>query len=70
MTEPPWRELFPEGRTIFYEGDEPEKFAQEILAEFGFDPSADDRWAPNSFTVHRNTWMQYTEVTDGRWGLE
>jgi hypothetical protein len=49
MTEPPWREIFPEGRTIFYEGDEPEKFAQEILAEFGFDPSADDRWAPHQF---------------------
>jgi len=32
--EPTWRELFPEGRTIFYEGDDPETFAQEILADF------------------------------------
>lgn len=43
-TDTTWRELCPEGRTIFYEGDEPEKFVQEIVAEFGFDPSADDLW--------------------------
>jgi hypothetical protein len=32
---PTWRELFPEGRQIYYEGDEPDKFAHEILTEFG-----------------------------------
>jgi hypothetical protein len=34
-----WRELFPEGRHIFYEGDDPEGFCAEVRAEFGFDPS-------------------------------
>jgi hypothetical protein len=39
-----WRELRPEGREIYYEGDEPEKFVEEIKAEFGFDPSAYEFW--------------------------
>lgn len=39
-----WRELFPNGRVIIYEGDEPEWFAAAILERFGFDPSADERW--------------------------
>jgi hypothetical protein len=39
-----WRELFPAGRTIFYEGDEPCKFANYIRSEFCFDPSADPDW--------------------------
>jgi hypothetical protein len=34
-----WKRLFPEGRTIFYEGDDPEGFRQQIKAEFGFDPA-------------------------------
>ncbi len=32
-----WSELFPTGRTIFYEGDDPEGFALEIKEKFGFD---------------------------------
>jgi hypothetical protein len=39
-----WRDLFPEGRTICYEGDDPAQFCQDILREFGFDPSADAAW--------------------------
>ena len=39
-----WRELRPEGRHIFYEGDDPQKFAEEIRTEFGFDPSNDPLW--------------------------
>jgi hypothetical protein len=47
---PTFDELFPNGRHIYYEGDtaygdpSPEEFAAEILAEFGFDPSADADW--------------------------
>jgi hypothetical protein len=41
---PPWRELFPGGRCIFYEGADPDGFAREVRAEFGFDPAADPRW--------------------------
>jgi hypothetical protein len=39
-----WHDLFPEGRDIFYEGDDPAGFAAEIRAEFGFDPAADPNW--------------------------
>ena len=39
-----WQRLFPEGRCIFYEGDDPEGFAEQIKAEFGFNPREDHRW--------------------------
>ena len=39
-----WSELFPKGRHIYYEGDEPQEFAEQIRTEFGFDPSADEYW--------------------------
>jgi hypothetical protein len=39
-----WRELFPEGRVIIYDGDDPEGFAAEIKEEFGYDPSEDEGW--------------------------
>jgi hypothetical protein len=32
-----WNELFPEGRYIFYEGDDLTRFAKEIKKKFGFD---------------------------------
>lgn len=48
-TLPTWKELFPHGRFIFYEGDEPQKFVEEIRTEFGFDPSADEQlWRESS----------------------
>jgi hypothetical protein len=34
-----WSEAYPDGRTIFYEGDDPDGFAEEIQTKFGFDPS-------------------------------
>jgi hypothetical protein len=40
--EPMWSESGPEGRHIFYEGDDPETFRQQINAEFGFDPGDDN----------------------------
>lgn len=40
----PWKQLFPDGRYIFYEGDDPERFVEQIRNEFGFDPSADPDW--------------------------
>lgn len=39
-----WAKLFPRGRDIFYEGDDPDGFAEEIAATFGFDPRSDHRW--------------------------
>jgi hypothetical protein len=41
----PAQELWPEGRHIFYEGDDPDGFAAEIKKEFGFDPrESNDGW--------------------------
>lgn len=39
-----WASLFPDGRLIFYEGNHPNLFIEEIRVEFGFDPSADPEW--------------------------
>jgi len=39
-----WVDLFPGGRCIVYEGDDPSRFVREIEDEFGFDPSQDRRW--------------------------
>lgn len=33
-----WAEMMPNGRTIYYEGDDPEGFCRAIKEEFGFDP--------------------------------
>jgi len=34
-------ELFPEGRTLYYEGDDPTAFVAEMKAKFGFDPGGE-----------------------------
>jgi hypothetical protein len=34
---PTWATLFPEGRYIYYEGDDPIGFIKEIKEKFGFD---------------------------------
>ena len=34
-----WSEMFPNGRWIFYEGDDPKGFVREIKEKFGFNPS-------------------------------
>jgi hypothetical protein len=39
-----WRELHPEGMTVFYEGDDPDGFVGEIKERFGFDPSEAYWW--------------------------
>lgn len=39
-----WADLFPNGREIFYEGDDPDGFASDIAETYGFDPRTDPRW--------------------------
>ncbi len=39
-----WANLFPDGRDIFYEGDDPVGFVRQIQAEFDFSPALDPRW--------------------------
>lgn len=41
---PTWSQMFPDGRTIFYEGPDPEGFRQQVIAEFGFDPATNSTW--------------------------
>lgn len=38
-----WRGLFPNGRMLFYEGNTPEAFVEEMKSKFGFDPSVDPK---------------------------
>ena len=59
-----WSERFPYGRTIFYEGDDPEGFREEIKAEFGFDPAE----CPGVYGNLAPSW-DYKELTemDPRW---
>ena len=41
-----WSELFPDGRWLFYEGDDPEGFANEMVTKFQFDPrKGNDSWS-------------------------
>lgn len=35
-----WSKLFPDGRVLFYEGDDPKGFRAEMRTKFGFDPAA------------------------------
>ena len=46
-----WRDLFPDGRVIFYEGDDPEGFRAQIRTEFGFDPGDTLSWEM-SYSFH------------------
>lgn len=39
VLEPSWVEMFPNGRDLYYEGDDPEAFAKEMQEKYGFDPS-------------------------------
>lgn len=43
MRDMKWGEMFPDGRIIFYEGDDPKGFCKEIKERFGFDPSEGNR---------------------------
>lgn len=36
-----WSELFPDGRYIFYEGDDPESFVKEMKNSFGLNLTFD-----------------------------
>ncbi len=39
-----WSSLFPRGRDVYYEGDDPAGFANLIEADFGFNPARDPNW--------------------------
>lgn len=44
-----WQEMFPNGRYVYYEGDNPNVFAKEMQEKFGFNPSKNnERWNKES----------------------
>lgn len=51
-----WTVLFPEGRLLFYEGDDPDGFVKEMKEKFNFDPSADDNWIPEEEWMDHCFW--------------
>jgi hypothetical protein len=55
-----WKELLPEGRVLYYEGDDSEEFRAAIQWEFGFDPAE-----PHPDVV--GCWGEWLETHDGRW---
>jgi hypothetical protein len=56
-----WSEMFPEGRDIFYEGDDPEGFADAMRDQFRFDPSEHPNW---------EKWIEYSPSgPDGFWSF-
>ena len=41
-----WSEMFPNGRFIYYEGDNPQSFAQEMRTKFGVEvEKGNEHWA-------------------------
>src|SRR5688572_12470884 len=68
------QELFPTGRFVCYEGDNPEAFAREIRAQFGFDPSGDAAWETHGYPgfsdpFGRRNWFHCpAEYLDGIYG--
>jgi hypothetical protein len=60
------RELFPSGRQIYYEGDNPEGFALEIKERFGFDPRISSGWDEE----HGYSFVCPAEFLDAIYGSE
>lgn len=60
-----WDETFPDGRTIYYEGDDPEGFREIIRGEFGFDPA--DAHGRNGLTGQPDpgSWGEWNPGEDG-----
>lgn len=38
-----WSEMYPNGRFVYYEGDDPHHFVREMKNKYGFDPSKNNR---------------------------
>ncbi len=57
-TDTTWRELYPEGRALVYEGNSPEEFRAEIKAEFGFDPADDFDPGPGLRHLEWGEWFE------------
>lgn len=56
-----WSEMFPRGRHIYYEGDDPEGFRQTLIKEFNFDPGTDPSWG---VTIEGDTPDEESEEDD------
>ena len=59
-----YREMYPQGRHLYYEGDDPDGFADTIAAEFGFDPRDETNccmYGPD-WGYHPELWKYIPEV--------
>jgi hypothetical protein len=81
-----WRDHYPEGRDIFYEGNDPVAFAEQVKVEFGFDPREAQPvhaiWQPHEpydgwndqcgwrFHCRPSILTPSTAATASRWGHE
>lgn len=68
-----WSEMFPEGRHIYYEGDDPSGFVKEMKARFDFDPSLDNKWWGYGMCHNGGTFLSYSffcppEILDAIYG--
>mgnify|MGYP001617856475 CR=1 FL=1 len=54
-----WSELYPNGRYIYYEGDDPQGFIEEMKAKFGFDPSKDNPDWGEEYNEDGEQWKSY-----------
>ncbi len=57
---PAWNELFPDGRHIWYEGDDPEGFTAWARGATGFDPS--EHWTQDPSGYQFYCPPQYLDV--------
>lgn len=39
----PWTDYYPNGRYVYYEGDDPHTFVREMKTKFNFDPSKEGK---------------------------
>jgi hypothetical protein len=44
-----WSEMYPHGRYVYYEGEDPKSFVKEMIEKYNFDPSKfNEHW-----NIHR-----------------
>jgi hypothetical protein len=55
-----WAEdYWPDGRNIYYEGDEPEVFAATVEHEFGLDVTSDEAWGQEIGDPEEGSFLSY-----------
>jgi hypothetical protein len=53
-----WKDLFPDGRLLYYEGDDPDGFVKEMKEKYGFDPTENISFAPFPYPNEPKSWSK------------